>query len=119
MPHKLVTGTKPPVYNPRILSCPHVGQKATAYIGGRELNMRHQPQKGFRGILVGIPQHQKGYLIYIPTTRNIASSNDVVFDKTFPIALAYTSHTPLHGVRVKPDILISIHGSAPGFFPHF
>ena len=33
--------------------------------------MRHRAQKGFRGILVGIAQHQKGYLVDIPSTRNI------------------------------------------------
>ena len=31
-------------------------------------NMRHQPQKGFQGISVGIPKHQKGYLICVPST---------------------------------------------------
>ena len=53
--------------------------------------MRHQVQKGFRGIFVGIPQHQKGYLVYIPSTRNIISSYDVVFDESFSSTLAYRS----------------------------
>ena len=26
--------------------------------------MRHQTQNGFHGIFVGIPQHQKGHLVY-------------------------------------------------------
>ena len=38
--------------------------------------MRHQEQKGFRGILVGITQHQKVYIVYVPGTRNIISSYD-------------------------------------------
>ena len=53
--------------------------------------MRHQAQKGFRGIFVDIPQHQKGYLVYVPSTRKTISSYDVVFDESFSSALAYMS----------------------------
>ena len=53
--------------------------------------MRHQAQKGFCGIFVGIPQHQKGYLVYVPSTRKVILSYDVVFDESFSSALSYTS----------------------------
>ena len=53
--------------------------------------MRHQMQKGFRGIFVGIPDHQKGYLVYVSSTRKVISSYDVVFDESFSSALSYTS----------------------------
>ena len=53
--------------------------------------MRHQAQKGFRGIFVGITQHQKGYFVYVPITRKIISSYDVFFDEIFYSVLAYTS----------------------------
>ena len=62
-----------------------------AHVETKTLNMRHQAQKGFRGIFVGIPQHQKLYLVYVPSTRKIISSCDVVFDESFSSALAYTS----------------------------
>ena len=58
-PHKLATGTKPPVSHLLVLFFPCVVWKATAHIGTKTLNIRHQSQKGFRGIFVGIPQHQK------------------------------------------------------------
>ena len=58
-PYKLTTGTKPSVSHLRVLFCPWVVQKATAHVDTRTLNMRHQAQKGFCGIFVGIPQHQK------------------------------------------------------------
>ena len=61
MPHKLVTGTKPSVSHLRVLICPCVVPKATAHVETKTLNMCHQAQKGFRGIFVGIPEHQKGY----------------------------------------------------------
>ena len=74
-----------------MLFCPCVVRKATAHIETKTLNMRHQAQKGFRGIFVGIPEHQKGYLVYVPSTRKVISSYDVVFDKSVSSALSYTS----------------------------
>ena len=53
--------------------------------------MRHQAQKGFHGIFVGIPEHQKGYLVYLPSTRKVISSYDVVFDEIVSSTLSYTS----------------------------
>ena len=54
-PFKLATGTKPPVSHSHVLFCTCVVQKATANAGTKELNMRHQEQKGFHGIFFGIP----------------------------------------------------------------
>ena len=58
-PHKLETGRKPTVLYLRVLFCPCVVWKSTTHVGTMVLNMRHQAQKGFDGICVGIPQHQK------------------------------------------------------------
>ena len=81
--HKLATGMKPSVSHLHVLFCPCVVRKATSHVGGKTLNMRHQAQKGFRGIFVGILEHQKGYLVYVPSTRKIISSYDVVFGEFF------------------------------------
>ena len=54
--------------------------------------MCHQAQNVFRGIFIGIPQHQKGYLVYIPITCKIVSTHGAVFDETFSSALEYTHH---------------------------
>ena len=62
-PHKLATGTKPSVSDLRVLFCPCVVSKATAHVETKGLNMHHQAQKGFCSIFVGIPEHQKGYLV--------------------------------------------------------
>ena len=80
-PHKLTTGTKPPVSHLRVLFCPCVVRKATAHVETKALNMRHQSQIGFFVIFVGIPEHQKGYLVYVPSTRKVISPYDVVFDE--------------------------------------
>ena len=59
MPYKLATGTKPSVSHLHVLFFPFVVRKATAHVNKKALNMCHQAQKGFCGIFVGIPQHQK------------------------------------------------------------
>ena len=73
-PHKLAKGKKTSVSYLRVLFFPCVVHKATAHVETKTLNMRHQGQKGFPGIFVGIPEHQKRYLVYIPSTRKIISS---------------------------------------------
>ena len=76
---KLETSTKPSVSHSCVLFCPCVVQKATSHVGTKALNIHLQAQKGFCGIFVGIPQHQKGYILYVQITRNIISTYDVVF----------------------------------------
>ena len=90
-PQKLATGTKPSVSHLRVLFCPCVVRKSTAHVDTKTLNMRQQAQKGFCGIFMGIPEHQKGYPVYIPSTRKVISSYNNLFDKRFSSALSYTS----------------------------
>ena len=66
--------------------------------------MRHQAQKWFCGIFVGIPEHQKVYLVYVPSTRKIISSYDVVFDESFSSELAYTSRPYLEAMAMRPEV---------------
>ena len=84
--------------------CQCVVRKADEYVYKKALNMRHQSQKSFRGILVGIPQHQKGYLIYVPSTRKMVSSHAVIFDKKVSNALAYTSCLYSEALSTKPKL---------------
>ena len=99
-PHKMATGTKPSVSHLRVLFCPCVVRTATAHVETKTLNMRHQAQKGFCGIFVGIPQHQKGYLVYVPSTRKVISSYDVVFEESF-IVSCHTRHCRTHCHRFR------------------
>ena len=108
-PQKLVTGTKPSVSNIRVLFCPFVVRKQTENIGRKALTICHQPQKGFRIIFVGITQHQKGYLIYIPSTQEIVSSHGVVFENRFPKELAYTSLTYSRSLATQPEVLYVLY----------
>ena len=90
-PFKLATVTKSSISHLRVLFCPCAVRKSNAHVGTKALNMRHQAQKGFCSIFVGILHHQKGYIVYVPSKRNIISSYDVVFDKSFSSALEYMS----------------------------
>ena len=74
------------------------------HVETKTLNMRHQAQKGFRGIFMGIPQHQKGYLVYVPSTRKIISSYDVVFDEIFSSALSYTSRPYAEEMKMHSSV---------------
>ena len=66
--------------------------------------MRHQAQNIFRGIFVGIPQHQKGYLVYIPSTRKIISLYDVVFDESSYSELVYNSQQYAEAIDMRQDV---------------
>ena len=101
---KLATSTKPSVSNLHVLFRPCVVSKTTAHVHTKFLNMRNQPQKGFCGILVGIPHHQKGYLIYVPSTRKIVSSHDAVSNKIFSSTLAYTSRPYSEALDMRPVV---------------
>ena len=92
-PFKLATRMKPSVSHLLMLFCPCVVRKVTAHCEKKGLNMRHQAQNGFGGNFVGIPQHQKGYLVYTPSTRKIIFSKYVVSDESFSSVLSYTSQT--------------------------
>ena len=103
-PFKLATCTKPSVSHLRVLFFPYVVRKSTAHVEKKPLSMRHQAQKGFCGIFVGISQHQKGYLLYISSTRKIIYSYDVVFDESFCSTLSYTSQPYAEATDMRPAV---------------
>ena len=81
-------------------------KKSTAQVDRKALNMRHQSYKGFQGISVKIKQILKCYLINVPITRKIVSSNDIVFDETFSSASTYTPHPYSEEAVTQPAILL-------------
>ena len=77
-PYKLVTGMTPSILHFLVLFFTCVVWKATTYVETKVLNMCHQEQKCFRGLFVGISQHQKGYLVYVPQKWKIVSPYNFV-----------------------------------------
>ena len=53
---------------------------------------------------MGIPQHQKGYLVYLPSTRKVISSYDVKFDEIFVSALSYSSRPYAEAMAMRPAV---------------
>ena len=90
-----------------VLFCPCVVRKYSAHVGTKVLNMRHQAQKGFSGIFFGIQLYQRGYLLYVPSTRKIISLYDVIFDERFSIVLAYTSQNYSEAMVMRPDMTLT------------
>ena len=66
--------------------------------------MRHNAKKGFCGIFVGIPQHQKCYLVYVPHILKIISLYDVVFCESFYSLLEYMSQTYVEAMAMIPAV---------------
>ena len=104
-PFKLTTDTKTSISHLRVLFCPCVVRKDTAIVDKKALNMRHHAQKGFHGIFVGITQHQKGYLVYVLSTRNIIYLYDVVLDESFSSALEHTSRPYSKAMALRLSVM--------------
>ena len=52
----------------------------------------------------GIPEHQKGYLVYVPSTRKVIPSYDAVFGEKFSSALSYTSRHYSEAMAMRPAV---------------
>ncbi len=80
-PFELFTGTKPLVLHLCVFGCPAVAKRSVISVEG--LSTTLCTEKGTRGIFIGLPSNQKGYLIFLPGSRTIACSGDLSFDETF------------------------------------
>ena len=78
----------------------------------RRETLRHQAQKGFCGIFVGIPEHQKLYLVYVLSTRKVISSYDVVFDESFSSALAYMSRPYSEAMAMRLAVMYTLYATS-------
>ena len=103
---------KPSISHLRVLLCPCVVRKDTAHVGTKALNMHHQSQKCFHGIFIGIPQHQKGYPVYVPHKRKIIYSYDVVFDESLYSELAYTSQPYSEAIAMRLAVSCIPHSTS-------
>ena len=74
--------------------------------------MRHQAQKGFRGIFAGIPEHQKGFIVYVPSTIKVISSYNVVFDESFSSELSYTSRPYSEVMAMRPAVTYTLYATS-------
>jgi hypothetical protein len=78
-------------------------------------NRGNNPQRGIRGIHVGMPIDAPGYLVYIPSTHQVRVSADVYFDEQFRSTLA---HMPGPFAQSFPLAVVDSQSQADGAY-HF
>ena len=74
-----------------------------------QLNQRNNPERGIRGVHVGLPRNSAGWLVYIPSTGQVLVSNDVVFDEDFVSTGSYTQSCVPGGVLNQPPSHPAFH----------
>ena len=84
--YAILHGKKPRIGRFKVFGCPCVFKKYAPMYEGKSSTKFTQLQRGCRGIFVGFPEDQAGWLIYIPEKLEGASlviSSDVTFDQFF------------------------------------
>ena len=107
---------KPTIGHLRHFGCPvifKIGDKCEQDTN-HVLHTRNIVQRGIRGIFVGFPLNQAGWLIFVPYTGEFYVSCDVAFDEHFHSSLAYDHHSfngayPLHIATTNVDPLQAYH----------
>ena len=128
-PHTLAFTVKPKIGNFRVFGCPsHIKHYTTSTHKGSTIpeikddflpTPRHI-QRSVRGIFIGFPESQAGWLFYLPTplgTHHFIVSRDVTFDESFESTLAHTQ-LPFKGAmpeRPTPPLLthLNVYETAP------
>ena len=107
-PYALAFGKRPKIGNFRVFGCPAaIKRYSTATSSGDissdlsdDFQQTPKPlQRAVRGIFIGFPEHQAGWLFYLPNPlgrHNYIISRDAVFDESFESTLAHV-HAPYSG----------------------
>jgi len=102
-PCELFLGSKPKGSHFRVFGCPCIAKNGTISVDGKpEVNSKGT-QRGIRGIHLGFSPTQKGWLLYVPSTRQIVISGDVICDENFASTVAETWR-PFHdALALRPE----------------
>jgi len=81
----------------RVMFCPVIAATGSKHLVETADNQKvlynasrqNEPQRGYRGIHVGVPRNAAGWLIYDPKNNNVNISRDVYFDEGFTSTLVY------------------------------
>ena len=109
-PHNLAFGVRPKIGNFRVFGCPAAIKRYTKTSSNGETAspsdivddfqpMATPLQRAVRGIFIGFPEHQAGWLFYLPNplgNHHFIVSFDAVFDEAFESTLAHV-HAPYSG----------------------
>ncbi len=78
---ELFYGTKPCIGDFRVFGRPCLLEKWITHFDCKVLTK--QTERGIRCMFIGFANNQKGFLVYLPSTRRITTSADVLFDESF------------------------------------
>jgi len=108
-PYFLHFNKEPDVRCYRVFGCPVICKVYTRNDASRRvLDHKNIVQRGVRGIFVGFPINQAGWLVYVPASRHLLASADVSFDEDFSSVSAlpdrlYHDSIPVHGLSHRHD----------------
>jgi transposase InsO family protein len=117
----------------RVLFCPVVMTYDSVFVSNQrseesnrrqpklqQMNRKNNPQRGMRGIHVGVPTNTKGYLVYVPTMGKVYTSTDVYFDEDFNSTIAvrpnkFSGYMDLTITEAMPDVDLPLHQTGDSF----
>jgi hypothetical protein len=130
-PHTLAFGKRPKIGNFRVFGCPAAIKhyttststgKANSDLSSDFTTTPKPLQRAVRGIFIGYPEHQAGWLFYLPNPlgrHNFITSRDAVFDESFESTLAHV-HAPYSGAmpeRASTPLLDHLDVDEPSVVP--
>jgi hypothetical protein len=93
-PFECYFGKRPSIGRYKVFGCPCVVKVYThksinSDAHASTLSSKNLVQRGVRGIFVGFPINQAGYLVWVPTSGHLLASVDVMFDEDFTSPLSF------------------------------
>ena len=107
--YQLIHHLKPRVSRFKVFGCPVVFKRYQPFLDGKMVTDFKQLQQGSRGIFVGFPRGQAGWLIFVPEkiqNSHLVISMDVVFDQEF-ISSSVGSRKPFAQSQPERDFKLS------------
>ena len=102
-PYELFLNEKPRIGHFRVFGCPAFARKWTITTQDGKRVTNKTSQCSVKGIFIGLPSNQQGYLIYMPQSNRIAVSMDVSFDEAFTSAIVLTWTPFQDAIRLRPN----------------
>jgi hypothetical protein len=117
-PFECYFGRQPSVGRYKVFGCPCILKVYTrankdSHAYSHTLSSKNLVQRGVRGIFVGFPINQAGYLIWVPATGNLLASVDVWFDEDFSSPLVYSQRLFTDSLPIRDATHRTLDSSQP------
>ena len=103
-PFFLYFGKEPNVRRYRVFGCPAICKVYRRRSSDSSiLNSKNIVQRGVRGVFVGFPHNQAGWLVFVPSSRHLLTSADVRFDEDFKSVIGLPNRIYHDSLPTNPD----------------